>query len=91
MMIKLGSFIFDPADGPMMVILSDADKRAIARSAAGGMKYFAGPSEMKDKEVVKFMNSGGTAVYIGPITPRGGYCWEALLIGKIPAVKKAKR
>jgi hypothetical protein len=63
--------MFDPQDQPIMVILNENDKKQIAANGTKSMKYFAGPADMKKKQVTQFMDVKGV-----PIVPFSSFIWK---------------
>lgn len=57
MILKIGEMFFYPDDQPIMVILSEDDKKNIAaHGPIGGMKYMACPEGMSKAEIKSFMS-----------------------------------
>jgi hypothetical protein len=54
MKVKIGETIYDSVEQPIVVILSEADKRNIAGMSPTATKYCAGPDTMSDEDLYEF-------------------------------------
>ncbi len=57
MKVKVGNKIYDGEDAPVMVILSDADKRNIANMLPECTKYASFPYGSNDDDMEKWMDA----------------------------------
>ena len=55
MIVKIGDNVVDSKDQPVMVILSDEDKRNIANMDPGANKYISYPDDLDPDEVQKWI------------------------------------
>lgn len=57
MKVKIGDLLVDSKDEPVMVVLSEQDKKNIANMRPTCTKYFAGPDTMPEREIDEFMDT----------------------------------
>ena len=57
MQIKIGNRIYDGNDEPVMVILSNADKKNIANMLPRATKYCCHPDNISKEEITKWMET----------------------------------
>ena len=58
MLVVVGNKVFDPNKEPVMLVLSDADKKNITNMAPEATKYCCYPDGMPPDEVREFMKRG---------------------------------
>jgi len=58
MQVKIGNKIFDSNDEPIMLILTDQDKRNVANMDPKAHHLASFPESMSREEAEKFMDSG---------------------------------
>lgn len=55
MKVKIGNTIYSPTEQPIMLILTDSDKKNIANMAKDATKYVGYPDSANEDEVRKWM------------------------------------
>ena len=55
MKVKVGNKVYDPEEEPVMVILTEQDKKNIANMLPDATKYAMFPDKMTEEEVKEFM------------------------------------
>jgi len=56
MKVKIGDTYYDSEDHPIMIVLSDADKRNIANMHPSATKYCVYDSSMDNKTIMDWMD-----------------------------------
>lgn len=59
MKVKVGDKIYDGNEELVMIILTDDDKKNIARMLPDCTRYCQGPDDVSDEEMDKFMETDG--------------------------------
>lgn len=55
MKVKIGDKIYDPDQEPILLILTEEDKKNIAEMDPGANKFLMFPDNMTDEEAEKFL------------------------------------
>lgn len=83
MIVKIGPFMFDPNDQPLMAILTEPECNLIAKSKKkAGLKHMAGPGGMNATDISNFMNTHLGFYMISKITPQARGAYSILLLPK---------